>query len=110
MSRADVVAAVRAAGIPVVHMAWPKGSAPRLPWAAYYLDDQDGMYADDEVWAAVERWVVELYEREPDEDLEALLESSISEAFGPFDKSETWVESEGCTQTTYRFTQTEIGE
>lgn len=108
MSRADVVAAVKAAGIPCVHMAWPKGSAPRLPWAAFYLDSQSGAEADDSVYAPVMRWVVELYQKEPDEALEARLEGSLQAAFGPFDKSESWVEQEGCTQTAYRFTQ--IGE
>ncbi len=109
MSYADVQTCVESAGIPCVHTAWPAGSAPQLPWCVFYLDESDGFYADGTAFAESESWVVELYQRSRDAAVEATLESAIRSRFGPFRKTEGWVESEGCLQTAYYFTEIERG-
>lgn len=106
MSKQDVIAVGTDAGIPAVHMAWPIGSAPPLPWLAFHVESQRGIYADNTVYKATPRWVLELYQRTCDDALVKRVEESVLRRFGPFTKSEAWVEDENCLQTTYYFTDT----
>lgn len=105
MSHADVKSCIESAGLPCVHMAWPTGSAPGLPWCAFYADSTDGFYADGRNYVRRTSWVVELYQSPRDPAVESALESAISRRFGPFRSTEGWVASEGCVQTSYYFTQ-----
>lgn len=103
MSKEDVYRLSAEVGIPCVHMAWPEGSAPPLPWMTFFLDSMVGFDADDEVYAQANNWCVELYQKSSDEELEARLEEAIQANFGPYRKSEAWVDSENCIQTAYYF-------
>lgn len=109
MSASDVMACVASCGIPCVRNAWPKGSAPKLPWAVFMLDETDGFYADGRVSATVNRWYVELYQKTNDQELEGRLEAAIQDWFGPYSKTEAWVDTESCVQTAYYFTDIERG-
>lgn len=105
MSEKEVVAAVRAAGLPVAHIAWPKDSAPKLPFCVFYIYGDAVVFADNSRYADHYQWCVELYQRQNDSESEKKLEAELKSAFGTFKKSEAWVESEGCMQTTYVFDQ-----
>lgn len=105
MSATDVVSAVRSAGLQVAHMAWPENSAPALPWCVYYVYEDEPQFADDKRYANHWKWCVELYQRQDDGVTEEKLDAAIADAFGPYTKSEEWVESEGCIQTIYLFDQ-----
>lgn len=91
-------------------MAWPVGSAPDLPWCVFYLYEDGRLSADDKRYYDMPTWAVELYQRQSDAETEGALEQSIRERFGDYDKSEAWVESEGCLQTTYTFREMKIGD
>ena len=106
MSHADVQKCVSAV-IPCTHLAWPTGKAPVLPWATFILDDSAGMYADNAKYATVNDWAVELLEESRDAGVESALEAALTEAFGPCEVTEAWVEDEQCVQVTYRFTEIE---
>lgn len=110
MGKKEVVAAVRSAGLQVAHMAWLVDSAPALPWCVFYLYEDGKFSADDKRYYAHPTWAVELYQRQSDTETETALESAIHASFGDFNKTEVWVESEGCLQTTYTFTETEKGD
>ena len=84
-------------------MAWPRGSAPELPWAVYYLEAGTGFCADDVLYAPHSAWVVELYQRSRDAEAERRIEDALMALAGAYSKTEAWVESESCLQTTYRF-------
>lgn len=107
MSAERVVAAVQAAGLPVCRMAWPVGSAPSLPWCVFYEDGNNGFWADDRMIFQRHSWCVELYQRASDSESEAALEASLADAFGGYEKTEAWVEEDGCLQTTYTFAEFE---
>lgn len=92
-------------GIPSVRFAWPEGSAPELPWAVFWIDEEDGFYADGRMDVRNRAWVLELYQKTSDEELESVLEEAIIAEFSPFRKSEAWVDDENCIQTTYYFTE-----
>lgn len=110
MSRKKVCAVLDAAGVQNAHMAYPVNSAPPLPWAVFYLDDDMKLNADNRRWASHGTWVVELMEKSADPELEERVENAISEAFGDYDKTETWVDLEDCLMTIYRFTVIERNE
>ena len=95
-------------GLPSVRFAWPEGSAPELPWAVFWIDEEDGIYADGRMEARRREWTLELYQKTSDEELEERLEDAIIANFSPFRKSEAWVDDENVIQTVYYFT--EIGE
>lgn len=104
MSRKAIVAALDATEIPSAHVAWPVNSAPPLPWMTFKLDEDSKLNADGERWADFGRWVVELYQKAADPEIEGKVESAITQAFGDYDKTEIWVDSEDCLKTSYRFT------
>lgn len=108
MSAKDVVSAVRSAGLPIAHVAWPVGSAPALPWCVYLVDEDNSLSADDTRYCALTRWRVELYTKQGDDSSAPALDKALIEAFGDYYKEETWVESEACVLTSYEFT--EIGD
>lgn len=110
MSRKDVNAVLESTGLPAAHMAWPVGSAPDLPWAVFYLEEDRKLNADNRRWATYGTWAVELYQRAADPEIEGKVEDALSEAFGDYSKEETWVESENCLMTVYRFTVIERNE
>lgn len=85
-------------------MAWPDNAAPPLPWMVFYLDDDLKLDADNRRWVSHGTWVVELYQKHADSEVEGKVESAITEAFGDYDKTETWVDAEDCLMTIYRFT------
>lgn len=104
MSRKAITAVLDATEIPSAHMAWPVNAAPPLPWMVFRLDEDGKLNADNARWASHGRWVVELYQKHADSEIEGKVESAISEAFGDYDKTEIWVDSEDCLMTSYRFT------
>ncbi len=103
----DVVSAVRSAGLPVAHLAFPVGSNQGLPFCTFALEERRSLCADDSDFAEVSDWTVELYQEPSDAESETMLDAAIGAAFGPYRKSDAWVESEGCVQTTYSFSQVE---
>lgn len=104
MSRKQVAAALKASGIPFAHMAWPVNQAPDLPWCVFYLDEDSRLHADNRRWASYGSWIVELYQKAADSAVEEAVEDAVATAFGDYSKSETWVDSEDCLMTSYRFT------
>lgn len=107
MSGESVVAAISSVPLPCAHMAFPIGSAPALPWCVYYLDEMDGYAADNTLLAKRNRWVIEHYWKVHDDAIEASLEQAILDNFGAYTKTETWVDTENCVQTTYYFSEIE---
>lgn len=91
--------------LPCAHMTWSASTEPRLPFAVYYLNESSGFCADNTVYSEANEWVVELYQKSSDEELEKGLQEAILRDFGPYRKSEYWVESEGCLQTAYYFNE-----
>jgi len=89
--------------VPCVHMCWPVGGAPDLPWAVY-SDEPTGKGADDGNWTVTHRWSVELYEKYPDTALETALFDTLRGVYGYVEPPvTTWIDSEGCACTLYRF-------
>lgn len=101
----NVYEAVTSTGLPCAHLAYPEGSAPKLPWCVYYLDETPGFSADNTMFTTIRRWVIEHYWKTYDAQKDNALDEAILSNFGPFDKSETWVDEENCAMTVYYFNQ-----
>lgn len=106
MGKAEIYTAISTV-VPCVHMAWREGTAPALPWAVYYLDESSSLFASNTRYANVNRWTVELYQKSSDLTLETQLETALDTNFGGYSKSEAWIDTENCVQTTYMFTEIE---
>lgn len=106
MTPARVVATIKSCGIECAHMCFPEGSAPTLPWAVYYVDTTLNVHADNSTWDYKPQWIVELYEKYKNPELELAIARAIEdEFFSPPSIDETWVDDENCLMTTYRFTE-----
>ena len=105
MSHKDVQATVKSVGIPCAHLAFPKGTAPKLPWAVYAENDTDGVCADNILYVPRHEWRVELYEASRDGELEEKLAQAIEQAFSPVRRYESWIEEENCLMVTFYFTE-----
>lgn len=98
------------AGIPFAHMTWPVNQAPDLPWCVFYLDEDYAFNADGKRFITYGYWTVELYQKAADSAIEKQVEDAITQAFGDYRKSETWVDEEDCLMTSYAFTVIERNE
>lgn len=106
MARADVQECVSTV-VPCRHMAWTIGSAPELPWAVFY-GERTILAADGDTYTINHRWTVELYEKHANGELERQLLDALRARFGAVQpSSETWIESENCLMTVYRFSEIE---
>lgn len=97
------VAETVSAHVPVAHMEWPDDSAPKLPWACYYLDRDYPICAGDEQVATKHRWVVELYERRRDRRLEDALAASLKAAFASVRREESYIENDNMLLVAFTF-------
>jgi hypothetical protein len=93
--------------MPCAHMAFPIGNAPNLPWCVYYLDETEGIAADNRLHVRRNRWIVEHYWKDYDEEAETALEMALEQSFGVFTITESWVDTENCMETAYYFTEIE---
>ena len=108
MSHASVYAAV-SKHVPCTHMEWPNDSAPDLPWACYLLDYERPIVASDVEIAVRRKWMVELYEKRRDKDLELALGNELRSAFGSVRRDENWIENDNLLQVVYTFYEIEGG-
>lgn len=79
----------------------PKNPAPPPPFICFYYPGSDNFNADNRVYARIEALTVELYTDEKDFTLEAAVEAALNAAELPWDRSETYIESEKLHMTTY---------
>lgn len=86
-------------GLPVTYLAWPEGSAPPLPFLCYLVVSSNNFVADGQVYLSVQRVHVELYTKVKDLDAESKVEDALREI--PWQKSETYLNTEKCYQILY---------
>lgn len=106
MAHQTVVSAV-AEFVPITHMEWPLDTAPALPWACYYLDRDYPICAEDAQVATKNRWVVELYERNRDKQLEREIRSALMAKFTAVRVEESYVENDNMLLVTFTFYEIE---
>lgn len=101
MTLAQLNDVLQATGLPVAYYAFPEGEAPPLPWICYTVTGSRNFDADGRVYLAVRRVDVELYCAQKDLAAEALVETALDGAGIPWDKTETYLDSEQCFEIIY---------
>jgi hypothetical protein len=74
-------------------------SPPPPPYIVYLSPGPDNFGADNKVHYSGQNWQVELYTRKKDPATEQLVEAALAEVY--WEKSESYIESEGLYQVLY---------
>lgn len=99
MTLEALASVLESTGLPVTYLAWPEGSAPPLPFICYLVASTNNLFADGQVYLTVQRIHVELYTKVKDLDAESRVENALREI--PWQKSETYLNTEKCYQILY---------
>ena len=86
-------------GLPVTYLAWPEGSAPPLPCICDRVASTHKRFSGGRGDQTRPRIHVELYTKVKDLDAESRVEDALREI--PWQKSETYLNTEKCYQILY---------
>lgn len=86
-------------GIPVTYNHWEQPPAP--PYLVYLYSGSADLMADDCNYAGLDDWQVELYTPEKDPASEAKVETALKDARIPYQKTETYLDTERLYQILY---------
>lgn len=106
MSHASVYEAV-AKHVPCCHMEFPNDTQPDPPFACYLLDYGRPIVAGDVQIGVRNKWMVELYEKRRDRELEEAIQASLIGRFGSVRRDEQWIENDSLLQVVYTFYEIE---
>lgn len=102
MSGPELLKLLESTKMPVVYRAFPEGDAPPLPWLVYLDMGTSNFHADGVVYQKENLWRVELYTEIKDFETEERLETVLTSAGVPWEKSPTvWIESERLYEIIY---------
>lgn len=99
MKLKDLEELLATTGMPATYYAWPIGTAPPLPYICYLSTGSDNFMADNRVYCTVTSVRIELYTRFKDETAEQKVEEALEGI--PWNKTETYIDSEKCYQISY---------
>ena len=94
----DIKKWLEQAGEPVGEVCFPVGEAPPLPYIVY-LDEVSRMGADTRNLMSVHSLTVERYSNDSEDNPQ--LEALFDEKALKYEKSKSWLSSEGCYLTVY---------
>lgn len=69
------------------------------PFICFYIEGTDNEFADDSVYKTVNQWTVELYT----ENKNPLLEASVEAILPPWNKNESYIDTESMLLVSYSF-------
>ena len=104
MSHEEVMTMLSELDIPSAYDHFAEGESPEPPFICFLFPGSDNFSADNIVYAAFEELHIELYTDEKDPELEANVESVLSEHELFWQKTEVWIESEKLYEVLYRMT------
>ena len=99
MDEAALLTLLETTNLPVAYHHYVSPPAP--PYVAYLFVYSDNFGADNKVYQASDNYQVELYTTKKDPTSEKLIEDLFESNDIFWDKSETWIESEGLYQVAY---------
>lgn len=103
MEESNLFLILKSIGIPVAYDHFINTNLENIapPFILYRNDDASHFKADDQVFFMNKEYIVELVTDKKDINLEQTLESVLATNYLPFDKTETYIESEDIYQVTY---------
>lgn len=103
----DLLAILDDIGLPYIQMQWAPQSAPDLPYVVVVPDWTNGISADNSVEFLPVRYMVELYTRYRDMELEAQLQNAFSDAGIYYQRTSTVIPDGYAILTRYSMQLTE---
>jgi len=100
----ELVTILEAAGYPVVYSHFTETSnnpIPSPPFITYLVPNTSNFFADNKVYKKINNVDAELYTRKKDLLAEATLESFLDANELAYEKTGTWIESQGLFQIIY---------
>lgn len=88
----------------VAYRFFPVGQAPALPFICYEVTESRNVIGSNTVIKEVLDVDIDLYSKQKDTASEGLIESALNTAKIPWNKTETYIESEQCLMVTYSIT------
>lgn len=85
----------------VAYLAFEEGSAPKLPFICYYMDEINPFGADGINYYNARDYVIELYSKLRNEEIEKKLEDKLTEAEIFYQKQVTYLDDERMYEAIY---------
>lgn len=104
MTQADLFAALKSLGLPVTYsefVSTPENPAPLPPFINYQFSDSSDLMADNQNFAEIGNYQVELYTDKKDLAREKLVQDKLKELTLPYTKVEARIEEEKLYQVIY---------
>lgn len=101
MTLREVKAFIESLGLPCAYYQFTEDTAVPPPFICWYYPDDDDFLADNENYQKINLLTIELYTDFRDFELEANVESALTEAGFVYSWDETFIESEKMHLTTY---------
>lgn len=104
MTQTELFQALKSLGLPVAYGHFegtPQNPVPALPYIVYQFSNSDDLKADNQNYFETSNFQVELYSAKKDLAKEKLLQDKLKELSLPYNKIETWIESESFYQIIY---------
>lgn len=101
MKFTEVYALLKRSGLDVGYYQWEEKDVPALPYILYYFPNMDPEAADNANYAAIYQLNVELYTKNKDFELEAILDKVLTDGGMVYRKEETYINSERMYEVLY---------
>lgn len=103
MEESNLFLILKSIGIPVAYDHFINTNLENIApsFILYRNDDASHFKADDQVFYMNKEYIIELVTNKKDINLEQAVESVLSTNYLPFEKTETYIESEDIYQVTY---------
>lgn len=99
MTQAELYQALKAIGYPVAYSHFKDTPSP--PFITYQFAYSNDMMADNQNYAEISNFQVELYTADKDLAVESAVQNKLKELGLPYTKTETWIDSEKLYQIIY---------
>ena len=102
MDASDLYEGLKETGYPVAYREWKEGQEPAPPYIVYFETEPEHFYADDKVYASVNKYAIELYtanNRSP--TAEAAVQAQLEDLGLPYTKVEVFLEGEDMCEVLY---------
>ena len=103
MTLEDLAYVLASTELPVTYHSWHDvdGERPSLPFITYQVAYSNNFFADDKVYLPVNHVDISLYTALKSPETEARVEGALDRADIPWNKTETFIDSEHCYQIIY---------
>lgn len=103
MTLEELYTVLNATEIPVTYHSWSDADSerPALPFMTYQVAYSNNFMADDKVYLAVQHIDIALYTAAKSPATESTVETALDAAGLPWNKTETYLDSEKCFQVIY---------